>query len=142
MSSGRNPKATFDLSTFTFGDHTLRTVQIDGEPWFVQRDVFLILYGKTTGVGAATHTAIPQEGKKVIRKVSAPETLRSLFNVRGTYQLALLSEPALYQIVMRSETSAAKAFPNWVTQVDLRNAGPCTLQDAPDQQELSVCPLG
>lgn len=32
-------KAAFDLETFTFNGHALRTVVIDGKPWFVSSDV-------------------------------------------------------------------------------------------------------
>ena len=34
---------SFDLETFTFNGHMLRTVVIDGKPWFVFGDVLLCM---------------------------------------------------------------------------------------------------
>jgi prophage antirepressor-like protein len=98
---------------FAFKGKKVRVVELEGAPWFVAVDLYLILYGKTTGI-TATASIQPDE-KQVIKKVSVPETLRSLFT-QGQSRLALLTESGLYKLVMRSDMPEAKGFQDWVTR--------------------------
>ncbi|NOD31489.1 BRO-N domain-containing protein [Ruegeria atlantica] len=98
--------------------NTIRVVEIDGNPWFVARDVYLVLFGRTTSINSAK--ALSSNEKRVLLKrgLSATDALTSLFT--GTqYRLALVSESGLYKIIMRSNKPEAHAFQNWVTQVVL-----------------------
>lgn len=90
---------TFDNQEF--GE--LRVLSIEGEPWFVAKDVCDIL-------GIATNH-LREEG----RGLDADEVL-SLPNWEGKGSAPLIiSEPGLYKLVMRSRKPEAKAFQRWVT---------------------------
>lgn len=99
-----------------FQDWVTRVVEIDGEPWFVARDVYLVLFGRTTGINA-TATIAPDE-KRVLMKVSAPDSLTHLFD-KHQYRLALITESGFYKLVSRSDKPEAHEFQDWVTRVVL-----------------------
>ena len=84
-----------------FGD--VRALSIDGEPWFVAKDV-------CDALGVATNH-LREEG----RGLDEDEVL-SLPNWEGRGSAPLIiSEPGLYKLVMRSRKPEAKAFQRWVT---------------------------
>lgn len=80
----------------------MRTVVIDGEPWFVGKDV-----------AAALGYSNPQ---KAIRDHVDDEdkTVNESFTVNGT-QGALINESGLYSLVLSSKLPGAKQFKRWVT---------------------------
>lgn len=105
------------LATFDFNNATIRTAEIDGKPWFVARDVYLVLFGRTTGVNHITKVLAPDQ-KTVLEKARVPDTLTPLF--AGTqHRLAVISEGGLYKLIMRSDKPEAREFQDWVTRVVL-----------------------
>lgn len=101
----------FDLETFTFNGHTLRTVLLDGEPWFSAIDAMSCL-GLRTGSGA-TNIVRALDPAEVRREAHiTPQTLR------GNPRIILVSESGLYKVIMRAQRSnpAAKDFQDWVTK--------------------------
>lgn len=88
-----------------FGE--IRTLTIDGEPWFVGKDVAERLgYGNTKDA-LASH--VDEEDKRVILK-SENATL-DIPN-RG---LTIINESGLYSLVLSSKLPTARAFKRWVT---------------------------
>lgn len=83
-----------------FGE--IRTVNIDGEPWFVGKDV-----------AAALGYNNPQ---KAIRDHVDDEdvTVNKTFTVNGT-MATLINESGLYSLVISSKLPNAKRFKRWVT---------------------------
>ena len=83
-----------------FGE--IRTVTIDGEPWFVGKDVALAL-------GYSN----PQ---KAIRDHIDPEdrTVNESFTVNGT-MVVLINESGLYSLILSSKLPSAKTFKHWIT---------------------------
>lgn len=80
----------------------VRTVTIDGEPWFVGKDVAVAL-GYTN----------PQ--KAIRDHVDAEDmTVNDSFTVNGTKGI-LINESGLYSLVMGSKLPTAKQFKHWVT---------------------------
>lgn len=104
------PGKSFDLNTFTYNGHTLRTVTIDGKPWFVAVDVCRALgvYIKTDGE-VSTTTAT--------RDLDADERGVPPNDIGGRRPI-IVSESGLYKIAMRARRSnpAARDFQDWVTQ--------------------------
>jgi prophage antirepressor-like protein len=103
----------FDLETFTFNGHTLRTVTLDGTLWFVGKDVL-----RAIGIapGGTAYDSVPEAerrayNKGVISTSVPPEHLPALFPGRSSSVL-LLSESGLYSIAMRAQrrNPAAKEF--------------------------------
>lgn len=85
-----------------FGD--VRTIMIDGEPWFAGRDVCKSLgYAKPT---QAIHNNVDME-----------DTLRKgLLDSRGIQQETIVvNESGLYSLIFGSKLESAKKFKKWVT---------------------------
>ncbi|MER6598990.1 BRO family protein [Streptomyces parvus] len=91
---------------FTFPDdgQTVRTVMVDGEPWFVGMDVTAVL-------GYAN-------GRDVL--ASLPAHMRNTVAIsdgnRGNPNRAIVSESGVYRLVMRSNLPAAERFQDWLAE--------------------------
>ena len=86
-----------------FGE--IRTITIDGEPWFVAADVCRALeIGNPTD---ATHRLDADE--KMITLVSIEG------NRRGNPNMTVVNEPGLYTLILSSRKQEAKAFKRWIT---------------------------
>lgn len=85
-----------------FGE--LRTVEIDGEPWFVGKDVAAALGYADVNKAVAMH--VENEDKKLNDK-SSPS-----FGQRGA---TLINESGLYSLILSSKLPSAKEFKHWVT---------------------------
>lgn len=79
---------------------TIRTVVIDGEPWFVAKDVCDIL--GTTNPTMAMNGLEPFE--------------RAKFNLGRQGDTNIISESGFYTLVLRSRKNIAKPFRIWVTK--------------------------
>lgn len=84
-----------------FGD--IRTVVIDGEPWFVGRDVCKAL--GYTDVKAGTRKNVDEQDKRV-RLVDTPS---------GNQNMTIINESGLYSLIFGSKLESAKKFKKWVT---------------------------
>lgn len=94
---------------------TVRTVEVNGEPWFVGKDVAEILGYVDTNKAVAMH--VDEEDKKLNDKTSPS------FGQRGT---TLINESGLYGLILSSKLPTAKKFKHWVTSEilpDIRRHG-------------------
>lgn len=91
-----------NIKIFDYHGQEVRTVEMNGQPWFAGKDVAEVL-------GYAN----PQ---KAIRDHVDEEdrTVNDSFTVHGT-PIALINESGLYSLVMSSKLSTAKQFKRWVT---------------------------
>lgn len=80
----------------------VRTIIIDGEPWFVATDVAAVL---ELGNVHSSLSALDEDEKG----------LHSMETPRGQQEFATVSEPGLYSLILRSRKPQAKAFRRWVT---------------------------
>jgi prophage antirepressor-like protein len=89
---------------FTFPEtgQPVRTVTLDGEPWFVGRDATAILGYRTTNDG----TRWLDEDEKGTHWVRTPG---------GDQEMVIVSEPGLYSLALRSKLPQAKSFRRWIT---------------------------
>lgn len=84
-----------------FGD--IRTVELDGEPWFVGKDVATALgYAKPTD---AVRKLVDEEDRG-ISKMETPS---------GEQEMTIINESGLYSLVLSSKLPSAKKFKRWVT---------------------------
>lgn len=89
-----------ELQTFTYQDSPIRTVQLDGEPWFVLKDVCGVL-----GISNATDVA---------KRLDADEVTRfNLGSLSG--EANVINESGLYNVILRSDKPEARPFRKWVT---------------------------
>jgi anti-repressor protein len=92
-----------ELQIFNFNGENIRTLTIDGEPYFVGKDVAEILGYKNASKALADH--VDSEDKL------NNETLSSL-GQRGGW---LVNESGLYSLILSSKLPSAKKFKRWVT---------------------------
>ena len=107
---------------------TVRTVEIDGEPWLVGKDV-----AETLGYSN------PQ---KAIRDHVDEEdrTVNESFTVNGT-MATLINDSGLYALVLRSKLPWAKKFQHWVTSEvlpSIRKHGLYAIDDLIKNPELGM----
>ncbi len=93
-----------EIQLFNYGEegHPVRTVEIDGEVWFVAKDVCDILEH-------SNHRMAIQdldEDEKGVSKV---------YTLGGMQDMTIISEPGLYKLAFRSKKQEAKKFVRWVT---------------------------
>lgn len=94
-----------DLQQFTcaqFGD--IRALSIDGEPWFVGKDVAQALGYSNTKDALVRHVDPEDKGGSQITTPSGIQTM------------TIINESGLYSLVLSSKLPSAKAFKRWVTR--------------------------
>ncbi len=82
----------------------VRAVEIDGEPWFVGKDVAQALGYKDTVNAIKSH--VDEEDKKGGWRITTPG---------GTQEMTIINESGLYSLVLSSKLPTAKQFKRWVT---------------------------
>lgn len=117
-----------ELTTFTneeFG--TIRTVQIDGDPYFSGKDVAVALGYKNPQEAVRNH--VDEDDR----------TVSDLLTVNGT-ALTIINESGLYSLILSSKLPGAKRFKHWVTGEvlpTLRKTGRYEVQQATQQRPLT-----
>ena len=85
-----------------FGE--IRTVEINGEPWLVGKDVAQALGYKDTVNALKAH--VDEEDKKGGWRITTPS---------GEQEMTIINESGLYSLVLSSKLPGAKKFRRWVT---------------------------
>lgn len=91
-----------EMTTFNFGILPLRTVVVNGDPWFVGLDACKIL--RITNHRSSL--ALLDDDERGVHTVDSPS---------GLQEYVIISEAGLYSLIMRSRRPEAKAFKRWVT---------------------------
>lgn len=87
-----------------FGD--IRTVEIDGEVWFVGKDIAEALgYGKGKSLNNAVANHVDDEDKGVT-EMETPG---------GMQKMVIINESGMYALILSSKLDSAKKFKKWVT---------------------------
>lgn len=87
------------VELFDFEGQVLRTLLVDGEPWFIAADVCRVLEhtNPTVAVGRLD------------------DDERAKFNLGRQGEATIVNEPGLYALILGSRKSEAKAFKRWIT---------------------------
>jgi anti-repressor protein len=89
-----------NLQIFNYNGNEVRTIQKDGEPWWVLKDVCGVL-----GLKNPTMIAERLEDDEVTK-----------FNLGGlSGETNIINESGLYNVILRSDKPEAKPFRKWVT---------------------------
>lgn len=102
-----------DLTTFTnpeFGQ--VRTVEIDGTPWLVGKNVAVALGYKNPTKAIIAH--VDDEDKQLEMLPQEAEAQNGTLP-SGSTKTALINESGLYSLILSSKMPKAKAFQRWVT---------------------------
>ena len=116
---------------FNFEGHEVRAIAIDGEPWFVGKDVAEALgYGKGKSITNAVTNHVDDEDKGVT-KIMTPG---------GRQKMVIINESGLYSLILSSKLDSAKKFKKWITSEVLpsirKNGGYIYGQENMSEDEL------
>lgn len=116
---------------FNFEGHDVRAIAIDGEPWFVGKDVAEALgYGKGKSITNAVTNHVDDEDKGVT-KIMTPG---------GRQKMVIINESGLYSLILSSKLDSAKKFKKWITSEVLpsirKNGGYIYGQENMSEDEL------
>lgn len=117
-----------NIAPFNFDGQSVRVLEINGEPWFVGKDVAEALgYKDTTN-------AIKQHCKGVAKH-------HPLQTAGGRQEVRILSEPDVLRLIVNSTLPAAEQFERWVFEdvlPTIRKTGTYTAKKQPDPLKLTT----
>ncbi|MFN1841763.1 Bro-N domain-containing protein [Clostridioides difficile] len=85
-----------------FGE--IRVIELNGEPWFVGKDVAETLGYKDTSDALKRHVDDEDKG------------LGEILTPGGNQNMKIINESGLYSLILSSKLSTAKKFKHWVTR--------------------------
>lgn len=91
-----------DLQIFNYNGNEVRTIEKDGEPWWVLKDVCTVL-----GISKYRDTAarLDEDERESVR----------VDTLGGLQEMICVNESGLYSVILRSDKPEAKPFRKWVT---------------------------
>ena len=117
-----------------FGE--IRTVMVDGVPWFVGKDVAGALGYSQERNAIANHI---EEDDRKVAPIQGP--------LGGTQDMTIINESGMYSLIFGSKLESAKNFKHWVTSEvlpSIRQTGTYTQLSCPLNPQIasSVAELG
>lgn len=91
------------IQSFSFEGAQVRTVLVDGDPWWVANDVCAVIGIVNVGNALAR---LDEDEKGSIRLTDGTP---------GNPNRAIVNEPGLYSLLLRSDKPQARAFKRWIT---------------------------
>ena len=91
-----------ELQIFNYDGNEVRTIQIDGEPWWVLKDVCTVL---SIGNARDVFSRLDDDEKGVDQ----------IDTLGGKQYMQIVNESGLYNVILRSDKPQAKPFRKWVT---------------------------
>lgn len=92
-----------NIVAFKYNEQQVRTIEKNGEPWFVGKDVAEILGYSDTAQAVRKH--IDNEDKGVV-EMTTPG---------GKQPVTIINESGLYSLILSSKLPTAKEFKHWLT---------------------------
>lgn len=93
---------TSNLTTFNFGSNEVRTVTIDGEPWFVGKDICDVLGYKNASDAINDHCRGIAKRYPILDRLGRSQETR------------VISESDMMRLIIGSKLPAAQKFESWV----------------------------
>jgi anti-repressor protein len=93
---------TNELQVFSYEENEIRTVEVNGEPWWVLKDVCAAL-----GIVKYRDVAERLDGDE-----RAPVRVDTL---GGNQEMICVNESGLYSVILRSDKPEARKFKRWIT---------------------------
>jgi len=115
---------TSEMQIFTYGEIPVRTVLMDGEPWWVLADVCRVLYLSNPSKVAER---LDDDEKMTLTLSEGHSGQRG-----GAQKAIIVNEFGLYNVILRSDKPEAKAFTRWVTHEvlpSIRQTGQYAVKD-------------
>lgn len=87
---------------FTYSNRDIRTIVVDGDPFWVAADIC-----ETLGIrNSRSSIALLDEDEKGVHTVDTPS---------GQQEMTIVNEPGLYTLILKSRKPEAKQFKRWIT---------------------------
>lgn len=118
-----------EIQTFDFDGSGIRTLTIDEEPYFVGKDVAVVLGYSNPRKALIDHVDADDKG------VTKCDTLG------GKQDLTVINESGLYSLILGSKLPEAKRFKRWVTSEvlpSLRRNGMYAMDELLDNPDLAI----
>ncbi|MDD3158845.1 BRO family protein [Anaeromusa sp.] len=106
---------------FNYQGQQVRTVNVNGEPWFVAKDVCGVL-------------EMADVSMTLQRLDNDEKATSSICTPGGCQETSIINEPGLYSLILGSRKPEAKPFKRWVTHEvlpNLRKSGSYTMDEDP-----------
>lgn len=116
------------IERFIFQGHEVRSLILNGEPWWVAPDATKILGYRS----ASDATRWLDEDEKGTHSVRTPG---------GEQTVTIVNEPGLYSLILRSKLPQAKVFKRWVTHEvipQIRKTGEFGRAALPSNRDLAL----
>jgi len=99
--TNKTGRQNYQVTPFTYEDQTIRTVMIDGNPWFSAKDV-----GNVLGI---------VEARSSLRDFPESERrLTTMHTLGGDQEMVVVNEPGMYRLIFQSRKPEAEKFKTWV----------------------------
>lgn len=98
-----------NLQIFNFNGLDVRTVLIDGEPYFVGKDVAEVLGYRNTRDALKKHVDNEDKKSEIVNSSQLSQ------NATGYQNIDLITESGVYSLIFGSKLPTAKKFKHWVT---------------------------
>ena len=120
-----------DLNVFAFDSQAVRVVMVDGEPWFVGKDVAEVLGYADANKAVRDHC----KGEPKRRPLQTPG---------GLQEVRIISEPDMLRLIVSSKLPTAEAFERWVFEEvlpSIRKTGAYVDPKAPGAMGVQAPPM-
>lgn len=120
------------LQAFSYNDNLVRTTEVDGEIWFVAKDVCNIL--ELTNPTEALK-ALDEDERSTLRITEGTSPKG------GNPNMNIISEPGLYKLIFTSRKEEAKNFTRWVTHdllPSIRRTGSYSVNNILSPKEMEL----
>ena len=110
------------IQVFNFEQNEVRTLQVNGTPWFVLKDVCKVLE-----IANPRNAASRLDGDE--------KGVRQMDTLGGKQRVTIINESGLYAVILRSDKPQAKQFRKWITAdvlPTLRKTGAYSVKRADD----------
>lgn len=117
------------LQVFVYNGESIRTINIDGEPYFVGKDVATVLGYQRTADAVTAH-------------VDEEDRLTRCFTESGQRrEMTVINESGIYALIFASKLPEAKKFKHWVTHEvlpSIRRTGSYSVSSTITPEELEL----
>ena len=103
-----------NIKIFNFNGNNVRTVLIDGKPYFVGKDIAESLGYKD--LNRAINQHVDEDDKKSMSRKASGDSYASLWENKNDFSnKTVISESGVYSLIFASKLPTAKKFKHWVT---------------------------
>lgn len=116
-----------NILPFEYGEHQVRTVVVNDEPWFVLADLCRVLDISNPSAVAAR---LEDDERNTLRLTEGIG--------RGNPNVTVVNEPGMYQVILRSDKPEARQFRWWITHEVIPSIRQTGAYSAPAQTEDEI----